>query len=200
MTNLIYLFGGIFTSSLIFLYNKPKYCYSILLKTSSIYNKVKNLKQTDFEVKSINEVEYNSNNYLKKGKEIYKKRFYSNLLGYFSLEYISRNINIKYLITYTMHNNTYIMIGDYNSIKNLGIIDRKKFNNKIVMALDGTTEITDLLNKYIGINNDYHYYLTQRRLSVKDIIKEDNSNIKNQLTIIESNGNIKILNKDDYLN
>ena len=99
-----------------------------------------------------------------------------------------------------MHNNTYIMIGDYNSIKNLGIIDRKKFNNKIVMALDGTTEITDLLNKYIGINNDYHYYLTQRRLSVKDIIKEDNSNIKNQLTIIESNGNIKILNKDDYLN
>ena len=68
------------------------------------------------------------------------------------------------------------------------------------MSTENNNDITNLINKYEGIYGDFNYNLTNTHLRVKDIIKDDNTNINNDITIITSRGNLLTYTKNDILN
>lgn len=190
MSNLFYIFGGIFTSSIYILYKYPNICYSLLLNTNSLYNKIKNCQYIQFSINSIHKAEYNENNFLIKGKELYKKKFYSKIYNDYNINNLDETE--LYIVDYILYNKEYRIICYTDSIKKLNTQEKRIFNNKIVMAMEGKDDITSTINKYEGIYGDFNYNLSNRKLRIKDIIKDDNTNISNQITVIQSDGNIFI--------
>jgi hypothetical protein len=198
MSNLFYLFGGIFTSSIFILYKYPNICYSFLLNTNNLYNKINNYNYVKFSINYIYKAEYNENNFLIKGKELYRKKFYSKIYNDYNINNLDKTE--LYIVDYVLYNKEYRIICNTDSIKKLNTLERKNFNsNKILMAMEGKDDITSIINKYEGIYGDFHNNLSNRKLRVKDIIKDNDTNITNQITIIQSNGEIYIYQIDDEL-
>ncbi len=195
MNNLFYLFGGILTSSIYILYKNPNIPYSLLLKTNNLYDRIKNTQYIQFEIKSINKAEYNENNFLIKGEGLYKSNFFSKIYNNYNINNLDKTE--LYIVDYIAYNKEYRIVGNLDSIKKIDTQERRNFNNKIVMAMEEKNDITSLINKYEGIYGDFNYNLSNRKLRVKDIIKDDNTHISNQITIIHSGGNMDIYQVGD---
>lgn len=198
MNNIFLLVGGIFSTSLYFFYKKPNFYYNIFLKGNDFFYKIKNYQLHNFKINSIHEAKYDNEDYLIKGKKIYERSFYSDFFYKLNIQNLNKE---KYIIDYFLYGKNYRIIGNKEIIKKLNTQKKNLINNnKIVMSTENNNDITNLISKYEGLYGDFNYNLTNKHLRVKDIIKDDNTNINNEITIITSRGNLLTYTKNDILN
>ena len=100
MNNLFLIFGGIFTTSLIFLSKKTNFYYNFFLKGNDIFYRIKNYKIHNFKINTIHEAEYDNEDFLVKGKKIYERRFYSDFINRLNTKELK---NKNYIVDYFTH-------------------------------------------------------------------------------------------------
>ena len=65
-------------------------------------------------------------------------------------------------------------------LKEFSVLETDNISLLNCMEMVLAEDITSTINKYEGIYGDFNYNLSNRKLRVKDIIKDDNTNISNR--------------------